>query len=38
MVISRGNVIMCSLVRAIDEYGAKVDWRLAWGKRECVVW
>ena len=26
MVISRGNVIMCCLVRAIDEYGAMVEW------------
>jgi len=24
-VISRGNVKMCSLVRAIDEYGAMVE-------------
>ena len=31
MVISRGNVIMCCLVRAIDEYGAIVEWRLARG-------
>jgi len=31
MVISRGNVIMCCLVRAIDECGAMVEWLLAGG-------
>ena len=29
MVISRENVIMCCLVRAIDGYGAMVEWLLA---------
>jgi len=31
MVISKGNVIMCCLVRAIDEYGAMVECLLAGG-------
>jgi hypothetical protein len=26
MVISRGNVIMCCLVRAVDECGGMVEW------------
>jgi hypothetical protein len=35
MVIGRGNVIMCCLVRAIDEYGAK--WNGNWqGKFDNV--
>jgi len=29
MVISRENVIMCCLVRAIDEYREMVEWSLA---------
>jgi hypothetical protein len=29
MVISRRNVIMCCLVRAVDEYGAMMEWQLA---------
>jgi hypothetical protein len=31
MVIGRGNVIMCFLVRAIDENGAILEWWLAGG-------